>query len=190
MPYLLIYTIPLLLTFSLNAATQREGGNVLMPLNCGELLPDSSPFINFFGAVATATVTSDRQLSKRLLRLMSLRDRIRDTVDTNRIPNPIDTLIQKTICYYREQKEPLKPVTPDDAAFLKFIKGSIRDLETKVEDTIFQVEYEKFQKQEFERRAEKARSLVGNLEKEADRDADDSYDRLSNAARRKARVGQ
>ena len=67
---------------------------------------------------------------------------------------------------------------------------SIICLGSAVWDTIFQVEYEKFQKQEFERRAEKARSLVGNLEKEADRDADDSYDRLSNAARRKARVGQ
>ena len=137
--YLLAFFVPLVLCFSVAAATQREGGNVLMPLNCGELLPDSSPFINFFGAVATSTVSSDRQLSKRLLRLMALRDRIRGTVDTNRIPNPIDTLIQKTICYYREQKEPLQPISFDNRPFVAFIKGSLKDLENKVDDLVFQL---------------------------------------------------
>ena len=33
-----------------------------------------------------------------------------------------DVLVRKTLCFYREQKEPLKPIAYDNAEFIKFLK--------------------------------------------------------------------
>lgn len=166
----------------------NPGSNYLMPINCLELLPDSSPFTGFFEAVARGSAAKDRALSKRLFKILSMRERISNVVDQNREPNPVDTLIQKTICFYREQKEPLKPITFDDVDFVKFLKSGLKDLEGKVDDTVFHVEYERYQRQEYERRASNNRGIIEKLQSEADRDAENTFDRISAAARRKVRV--
>lgn len=167
-----------------------SGSVYLMPMNCIELLPESATFTGFFEAVAKGSATRHRALSKKMFRILALREKIDNEVDNSRQPNPVDTLIQKTICFYRENKEPLKPVTFDDSSFIEFLQGSVKDLEAKVETTVFQVELERFQRQEYERRASKDRSIIESLQKEADKDADVSYDRISNAARRKVRANE
>ena len=183
-----LFFVSLLMILGFEGRAAVAPGNYLMPLNCLELLPDSSPFTGFFEAVARGMAGKDRQLSKRLFKILSLRDRIANQVDQNREPNPLDTLIQKTICFYREQKEPLKPITFDDADFIKFLKNGLKDLEGKVDDTVFHVEFERFQRQEYERRANKNRGTIEVLQREAERDAENSFDRISSAARRKVRV--
>ncbi len=160
----------------------------MMPMNCAELLPDSSNFIGFFGSVARGTANQDKMLSRKLLRILALRERINDIADLSRQPNPVDTLIQKTICFYRVQKEPLKPVPFDDEDFLHFLKTSLKELETKVEDAVFQVQFEKFQREEYARRVQQNRNILQALEREADKDAGRTFDRLSSGAKRKARV--
>ena len=86
------------------------------------------------------------------------------------------------------QKEPLKPIPLDDADFLHFLKTSLKELETKIEDAVFQVQFEKFQREEYARRVQMNRNVIQALEKEADKDADRAFDRLSESAKRKART--
>jgi hypothetical protein len=180
--------------FSLSASETRaaysDAGNAvyMMPMNCSELLPDSTNFLSFFDAVAKGTASEDKVLSKRLLRMLSLREKVNNIADLSRTPNPVDTLIQKTLCFYRVQKEPLKPIPFDDADFLHFLKTSLKDLETKIEDAVFQVQFEKFQREEYARRVQMNRNVIQALEKEADKDADRAFDRLSESAKRKART--
>lgn len=187
--------IPLLVGFAFlgsfpawGAKSSPDSAIYVMPMNCTELLPDTSVFIGFFDSVARGGATIDKALSKRLLRILSLREKVNDTADLSRQPNPIDTLIQKTICFYREQKEPLKQIPFDDPDFATFLKTSLKDLETKVEDAVFNVQFEKYQKEEYARRVQANRGVIEKLEREADTDADRAFDRLSNNAKRKAQV--
>lgn len=160
----------------------------MMPINCGELLPDASNFLSYFEAVARGAANQDRALSKRLLRLLALREKVNNIADLSRNPNPVDTLVQKTICYYRIQKDPLKPIPFDDPDLVEFLKSSLKDLETKVEDAVFQVQFEKYQREEYARRVQQNRAIIEALEKEAEKDANRMFDRLSESAKKKARV--
>jgi hypothetical protein len=164
-----------------------DTGVYMMPMNCGELLPDPAPYLNFFASVARNSVGTDRALSRRLFRVLSLREKIQENAEKKHTPNPIDMLVEKTVCFYREQKEPLKPVSSDDAEFVKFIKGAVADLENKVNDAVFTIEYDRQQRLEFERRARANKGIVQRLEDEADREADVSFEKLSKAARRKVK---
>jgi len=177
-----------LLSPAQGASSDPDSAVYMMPLNCGELLPDPTPFVGFFDSVARGTASEDKLLSKRLLRLISLRDKVNEVADLSRQQNPVDTLIQKTVCYYRVQKEPLKAIPFDDPDFLLFIKTSLKDLETKVEDAVFNAQFEKFQKEEYARRVSANRGIIEALEKEAEKDAGRVFDRLSTNAKRKARV--
>lgn len=170
------------------ASTDLDSAVYMMPMNCGELLPETSGFLGFFDSVAKGAAYEDRALSKRLLRLISLREKINDAADLSRHPNPVDTLIQKTICFYRIQKEPLKAVAFDDEGFLHFIKSSLKDLEAKVEDAVFATQFERFQKEEFSRRVLANKDLIETLEREASKDAGRTFGRISDNAKRKARV--
>ncbi len=171
------------------AALPPEGGVVMMPLNCGELLPDNAPYINFFEGVARNAISSDKTLAKRILRILALRDKLAEYVDRSRGQNPVDTLIRKTICFYREQKEPLKPIAVDDPDFLNFMKKSLPDLETKVDDSIFQAEFERYRRVELERQAQRNQGAMNSLEEQANHDADRSFENISKAARRKVKTG-
>ncbi len=171
------------------SALPNESGVVMMPLNCGELLPDNAPSLNFIEGVAKNTVGSDKKFSRRILRLLALRDKLSEYVDRNRGQNPVDTLIRKTICFYREQKEPLKPVAVDDPDFLTFMRKSLPDLETRVEDSIFQAEFERYRRLELEKLAQKNQGAMTALQEQADKEADRSFENLSKAARRKVKSG-
>jgi hypothetical protein len=173
-----------------SAALSPDPGVYMMPMNCAELLPDPAPYLNFFGAVARGSVTSDRKFSRKLFRVLALREKLQDYVEKNRGQNPIDVLIQKTVCFYRQQKEPLKPVSSDDPVFVDFLKTSLTDLDGKVDDAVFSMELERQQRQEYERLAQKNRGAVQLLEDEADRDADATFEKLSKAARRKVKLPQ
>lgn len=187
-----LFIIGLVLVLSTWGATTfaaKPDNNVyMMPLNCGELLPDTTNFVGYFESVAKGLAGSDKAFSKRMLKLLSLREKVAEVVDLNRAPNPVDTLIQKTVCFYREQKEPLKPITFDDPNFLTFLKTSFKDLEGKVEDAVFNAQFEKYQREEYARRVQANRGAIETLEKEANRDADRVFDKISSNAKRKARV--
>lgn len=156
-----------------------------MPVSCAELLQDSGPFMNFFEAVAKGQVTKDRKFSRRLFRILSLREKLGEATGRTREANPVDAIIRRTVCFYREQKEPLKPVSFDDEPFLKFLRSSVKELEDKVEDTIFQWEFERQQRREYERRLKVSEGAAEAVAHEAEIDAEHSYDRLSAAARKK-----
>lgn len=168
-------------------AVTPDGGVYLMPISCAELLQDASPFLNFFEAVAKGTVGQDTKLSKRIFRILALREKLGDVTGRSREGNPIDTLIRRTLCFYREQKEPLKPIAFDDTEFLKFLRGSVQELELKVDDAIFEWEFERQQRQEYERRLKQNAGVVKAVQREADAEAERAYDRLSGAARKKVR---
>lgn len=170
------------------AALAPDPGVYMMPMNCVELLPDPAPYLNFFGAVARGSVTSDRPFSRKLFRILALREKLQDYVEKNRGQNPVDILIQKTVCFYRQQKEPLKPVSSDDGVFIQFLKQSLVDLDKKVDDAVFDMEFERQQRQEYERAAQKNKGTVQMLEDEADRDADATFEKLSKKARRQVKV--
>lgn len=186
---MLIAGLAILASFTGECRAAKPDNNVfMMPMNCGELLPDTTNFIGFFDSVARGVASSDKAFSKRMLKVLSLRDKVGEIVDLNRAPNPVDTLIQKTICFYREQKEPLKPIAFDDTNFLTFLKASLKDLEGKVEDAVFNAQFEKYQREEYARKVQANRGVIEALEKEADKDADRVFDRISSNAKRKARV--
>ena len=168
-------------------AVTPDGGVYFMPISCAELLQDASPFLGFFEAVAKGTVAQDMKLSRRIFRILALREKLGDITGRSREGNPVDTLIRRTLCFYREQKEPLKPIAFDDADFLKFLRESVKDLELKVDDTIFQWEFEREQRREYERRLRQNAGVVKSVQKEADAEAERTYDRLSGAARKKVR---
>lgn len=179
----------LVLGFALNsgAAPSSQGqGPQLLPLTCAELLPDVTPYVLFFDAVGRGQVAKDRRFSKRVYRVLALRDRVNDFMDKGADVNPVDGLIRKTLCFYREQKEPLRAIPYDDAEFLKFLKGSIKDLESKVESAVFDWELERQERREFERRARKNQKIVDSVIREADIEADQAFDKIAQRAKKKA----
>ena len=158
----------------------------MLPLTCAELLPDYTPFNNFLAAVARSQVTKDRRFSKRVYRLLSLRERIADLGERGRESNPVDVLVKKTLCFFREQREPLKPVSNDDDEFMKFLRLGLKDLESKVDEAVYDWEFERQERREFERRAMKNQKIVDSIMREADVEADSTFDKLARRAKRKA----
>lgn len=166
----------------------QEGGVFLMPMSCAELLQDPAPFLAYFEAVAKGQVSKDRKFSRRMFRILSMREKLGEATGRTREANPIDAIIRRTICFYREQKEPLKPVGFDDADFLKFMHTSLKELEDKVEDSIFQWEFERQQRREYERRLKITEGAAQAVAREAEGDAERAYDKLSAAARKKVQA--
>ncbi len=160
----------------------------LLPTTCHELMPDASPYIGFLEAVALGGVGNDRNFSKRLLRILAMRTKLNEVSERARESNPIDSLIEKTLCFYREQKEPLRQVPYDDEAFTKYMKASLRELELKVEDAVYQAEVERVQKQHYEIQLQKNREVVEELKVEAENQADKSFERLSSSAKQKVKT--
>lgn len=165
-----------------------RGREVMLPMTCAELLPEVDPFTFFFEAVARGAVTSRARLSKRMFRVLSLREKLSDQGKRHKEDNPIDGLLRKTLCFYRESKDPLRAVPFDDPDFLKFMETSIDDVERKSEDAVFQSELSRLQREEYEKRLERNQELIEQLRAEADRSAQKSYDDLSKKARRKVQA--
>jgi len=160
----------------------------LLPNTCQELMPDAQPYLGFMEAVALGGASHDKNLSQRVLRILALRTKLNETSERARESNPIDKLIEKTLCFYREQKEPLRPVPYDDAAFTKYLKASLRELELKVEDAVYQAEVERVQKTLYETQLQKNREVVEEMRVEAENQAEKSFQRLSSSAKQKVKV--
>ena len=169
-------------------ATVQAGEVFLMPMNCSELLPDNQPFVQFFDSVALGVLPKDRAFAKRLLRIKSLREKVFETKDKGREDNPVDLLLRETVCFYRKTKDPIKQIPFDDADFVSFLRKSIKTLEAKVDDAIFQLEYERHQREIFEKKSEKNQALLRSLENEALEDANRTFSKISKAAEKKART--
>jgi hypothetical protein len=75
----------------------------------------------------------------------------------------------------------------DDPAFGRYLKTALGDLESQVERAVFEWEYEKLQRQDFERQLELNTNVVNRLREQADVDADRIFERVSREARRKVR---
>lgn len=181
--FLLLILVPLS-TFG----SSRGKPTFLLPLSCQELLPDPSPFIGFMESVANGAVTTDKNFSKRIYRVLALRNKLGESNQSVRDANPIDMLIRKTLCFYREQKEPLKPVPYDDPLFVKFMHDSLKELELKIEDAIYQTEYELAQRKQYEFQLQKNKDVVDRIREEAEDNADRSFDRLATSAKQKVRT--
>lgn len=184
---LILLSITWGVTNPVQAALSPEMGVFMLPMNCSELLPDATPFLNFFEAIARANVLKDQKFTKRLLRVLALRDHFAESGDRSREQNPIDVLIRRTLCFYREQKEPSRPIGFDDAGLETFMRSSLGELEDKVKQAILQSEIERQQRLEYERKLKHNQHMVDRLEQEADEEADRTFTQLAKIARKKIR---
>lgn len=155
---------------------------VMLPLNCSELLPDSRPFTDFFEAVAVGVVREDPPFARRLFEILSIRSKLFESARRFKEENPVDLLIQKTLCFYREKKDPLKPVTYDDKDFRLYLKRVSVELQQKVNDAVYQWEMERYQRSQYEMQLEKNRKVIDGMRDEADRAADHTLQKLSKKA--------
>ncbi|MBI4404628.1 MAG: hypothetical protein HY537_10725 [Deltaproteobacteria bacterium] len=156
-----------------------------LPINCSELLPDNGPFIAFFEAVARGQATKDRNFSKHLFRILFFREKLATDNDWIREQNPIDLVIRKTLCFFREQKEPLKAIAFDNEEFAQFLKKSIKELENKINQLILDVEIERNQRRQYELKLARNQAAVEALKREAAAEALRSYETTAAAAKRK-----
>lgn len=159
----------------------------LLPLNCSELLPDNTTFISYFDSVGKGQVVSDKALSQRIFRILALRDKLQESPMLFEGANPVDVVIRRTLCYYRQQKDALQPVPYYDSKFLAFLKESIKDLEKKVEAVILECQYKFVSKELLEARAKKNQALVDSVKKQAEKTAEQVFDKLNQQATRKAK---
>lgn len=178
------FTLGLFISFVALAAQQPT---YLMPINCSELVPDSSPFLGFFESFGRGVSSTSRDLSRRVFRMLAVRERIASETGRTGDSNPLDPLIRKFLCFYREQKEPLRIVAYDDSDFLRFVTKEISTLEKKIDDAIFQVAFEEHSRKEYERRISTQRAVIDAIRDQADREAIQLYDKISSTARSKVR---
>lgn len=173
---------------SVFSAVISEPGVYSLPMNCSELLPDPSPFLNYFEAVGRGLVTSNKQLSARIFKLIAIREKLGDAVDRQRDQHPIDNLIKKTLCYYREQKEPLKPVSFDDSNFISYLTQSMNELEAKVKEVVYQWEFDQAQRKLFEKIVEQNQQLIQKMKMQAEAQARVEVERIANKAKKEVKV--
>ncbi len=176
---------------SLSYGALRAGvsaGTVTLPMTCAELIPEAEPFTQFFEAVARGSVTTKARLSKRMFRVLSLREKLAESGKRHKDDNPIDNIVRKTLCFFRESKEPVRAVPFDDPTFLKFMEASIDEVENKAENAVYESEFIRLQKEEYEKRLDRNQALIDQLRQEADRSAQKSYEELSSKARRKVQA--
>jgi len=151
-------------------------------------MPDMDPYIQFFEAVARGQVGQNRSMSVRLFQILAMREKLHASSGKTQDNNPVDAYIKKSLCYYREQKEPLAPVAFDDPKFVQYMKSSILDLEKKVNEAILEWEVQKAQRNAYQNSLEKNHALVESLKRKAEIEADRTYRALSDKARRKTRI--
>ena len=165
--------------FPLGAATgNSDGGTYMLPMNCSELLPENSPFLNFFEAVGRGQAASDKHFAERVFRILSLRDILAREDDRSRLQNPVDFLVRKTLCFFREQKEPLRPVAYDDKVFLHYLRGSMGELENKVNTAILQAETDREERSRYERKLLQNQKYVDGVQRQAEAEAQREYKRI------------
>ncbi|NBW99016.1 hypothetical protein EBR03_05540, partial [bacterium] len=137
----------------------------LLPLNCSELLPDNTPFLSYLESVAKGQVITDKTLSQKIFRILALRDKLNQASGLFEGPNPIDTVIRRTLCYYRQQKDALQPVPYFDPKILSFLKENIRELEKKVEAVIVECQYQVLNRERLAQKAQQEEEIQEELAK-------------------------
>jgi len=178
----------LVICVSGQASAFKENATYLLPLNCSELLPDNTTFLSYFEAVGRGQVISDKALSRKIFRVLALREKLNSTPDLFQGTNPIDVLIRKTLCYYRQQKDALQVVTYYDPKMVSYLKENMKDLEAKVDSAIFNCQFQQETKEALEKRAKKNEALVQDYMKEAQKSANQSFEKITKEAARKAKV--
>lgn len=155
----------------------------LMPMNCAELVPDSGPFLSFFESVARGLAVNNKIMARRLFRVLAMRDKLAS--ETGRVgdANPVDPLIRRFLCYYREQRNPTALVSYDDGQFLAFVKKELIALEKNVDLAVYAVAVEEHNRKEFERRMRAQQNLVETLKQEADEEAALVFERAAKQAK-------
>jgi len=159
----------------------------LLPLNCSELLPDNTAFLSFFESVGRGQVIAQKELSKKIFRILALREKIAGISFQQGGVNPVDIVIRRTLCFYRQQREALQPVPYYDAKFVAFLKDNMLELEKKVEAVIVESQYKVIHQEMLEKRAQQNLALIEEAKRQADRVASQTFERLSRQAARKAK---
>lgn len=178
-----MWLILVLFTSSLHGAIS-DPGVFRLPTNCRELLPDQTPFLQFFESVAKGQASKNPSFSKRLFKVLALREKLIEEIG-KADGNPIELLVRQTLCFYREQRDPLRPIPYDDTDFLKFLLSGIGELEKKAEAAVLQEEVLHSERMAYETQLEKTQGVIDRVWKEAEKEAGATYSRISRAARKK-----
>lgn len=160
---------------------------ILLPLNCSELLPDHSTFLGYFESVGRGQVTRNKRLSQRIFKVLALRQKLQDSTSLYQGRNPIDALVRGTLCFYRQQKDALSPVPFDSPAIVSFISESMNELEGKVEAVILETEYRKAVGAILRKKAQMNEEIIDQEKQLAARKAQELFKVLSDKALRKAK---
>lgn len=159
----------------------------LLPLNCSELLPNESSFLSYFESVGRGQVATNKRLSERIFRILALRETLQESSSLLEGRNPIDHLVRRTLCFYRQQRDALSPVPFDSPEIVSFIGQNIKELEGKVEAAIVEIEYRKAKADILKKKAQKYQRLVEKEKQIATRKARELFEALSQKAVRKAK---
>lgn len=158
----------------------------LLPLNCSELLPNESSFLSYFESVGRGQVATNKRLSERIFRILALREKLQESSSWVEGRNPIDDLIRRTLCFYRQQRDALSPVPFDSAEIVSFISQNIKELESKIEAAVLEIEYRKAKEDILKKKAQKYQQLVEKEKQIANRKARELFEALSRKAAKKA----
>jgi len=167
-------------------AVPSSSPTYLLPMNCSELIPDPEPFLGFFEAIAQSQAVADKSLSRRILNTIALRNKLAEGWAKD--ANPIDGLIRKTLCFYRQQTDPLGVIPYSDPRIIAYVRKSMPQLEEKTKEVIFLVELEKAQRDAFESQIDKNRHVVQSIEAQAQKDANKIFSDISKSAKKKVRT--
>lgn len=175
--------------FSINllGSPTKDTATYLLPFNCSELLPDNSAFLSFFESIARGQVVANKALSKKIFKVLALRDKLNQKPELFQGSNPLDALIARTLCYYREQKDALQIVPYYDPKLLEFLSQNIKDLEKKAEAVILDLQVQILNKEELGRRARQNEALVAAERESAEQSANRMFDQIAQEAQRKAK---
>ena len=135
-----------------------------------------------------STYSRHGHFARRIFRVLSLREKTGEAAAKYRDVNPLDLLIRRTLCFYREQKEPIQQVAYNNPQFVTFLRANLKELETKIENAILDWQLERQQRTKYEAQLQKNQNLVDAIRKEAENDARISFERLSSSARKKVQV--
>ena len=78
----------------------------------------------------------------------------------------------------------MKPVTFDDANFISYLSSALKEVESKVDDIVYQWELDRVQKAQFEKIVEKNQHLIQKMKMEADEMAEAEVKKLSQKAKK------
>jgi hypothetical protein len=183
------WTLSIWFLFSLGAfgAPTKDSATYLLPFNCSELMPDNTPFVNFFESVGRGQILSNKTLSKQIFKVLALREKLNQKPDLFQGINPIDVLIRRTLCYYREQKDALQVVPYYEPKLLGFLGQSMKDLEKTVESTLLDLQLQVLNQEELGRRARQNDALVAAERGRAQQSANQIFDQIAKDAVRKVK---